>query len=110
MAPDFIDRLGWSAKIKSIQEELLVFICIGSFTNWGNQFEEVSENNFDLSVVLMSLGHHEEDLTLKSPVITDKDGLQLLMLLNSLLKLYKNKSISTSHIILARGATNNRPD
>ena len=58
----------------------------------------------------MSLGHHVEDLTLKSPVITDKDGLQLLMSLNSLLKLYKNKSNSTSHIILATGATNNRPD
>ena len=59
-----------------MQEELLVCICVGSFINWGNPFEEVSENKFDSFVVSMSLDHHEEDLALKSPVITDKNGLR----------------------------------
>ena len=57
-----------------MQEELLVCICVGSFINLGNPFEEVSENNFDPSVASMSLDYHEEDLALKSPVITDKNG------------------------------------
>ena len=71
-----------------MQEELLVCICVGSFIDWENPFEEVSENNFDPSVVLMSLDHHEEDFALKSPVITNKNGLHSFMSLvksNSLL-------------------------
>ena len=39
----------------------------------------------------MSLGYYEEDLPLKSPVITDKDDLRLLMLLIIFSKLDKNK-------------------
>ena len=65
-----------------------------SFINWGNPFDEVSGNNFDPSVVSMSLDHHEKDLPLKSPVITDKNGLRLFMSLKSLSKLDKNKSNS----------------
>ena len=42
----------------------------------------------------MLLGHREEDLALKSPVITHKDGLRLLMSLKNFLKLDKNKSNS----------------
>ena len=42
----------------------------------------------------MSLGQHEEYLALKSPVITDKDGLRLLMSLKCFSKLDQNKSIS----------------
>ena len=42
----------------------------------------------------MFLGHHEEDLALKLIVITDKDGLCLLMSLRSFTKLDKNKSNS----------------
>ena len=77
-----------------MQEELLVCICVDSFINWGNPLEEVIENNFDPSVVSMSLDHHEEDLSLKSPVITDKNGLRSFMLLKSFPKLDKNKSNS----------------
>ena len=55
-----------------MQEDLLVCICVGSFINWESPFEQVSENNFDPSVVSMSLDHHEEDLALKSLVITDE--------------------------------------
>ena len=77
--PEFTDRFGWSVKIKSVQEESLVFVCVGSFINWGNPFEEVSENNFNPSVVLIFLGHDEEHFALKSLVITSGDGLHLLM-------------------------------
>ena len=77
-----------------MQEDLLVFICVGSFINWGNPFEEDGAKNFDPSLVLMSLGYDEEDLTLKSPVITDQDGLRLLMSLKRFLKLDKNESNS----------------
>ena len=57
-------------------------------------FEEVSKNNFDPSVVLISLAHHEEDLALKSPAITDKYGLHLLLSPISFTKLDKNESNS----------------
>ena len=78
-----------------MQEELLVCcICVGFFFNSGNPFEEASENNFYPSVISMSLDHYEEDLALKSPVITDKNGLRLFISLNSLSKLDKNKSYS----------------
>ena len=82
-----------------MQEELLVCKCVGFFINWVNLFDEVSANNFDPSVVLMSLDHHEEDLALKSPVIADKNGLRSFTLFKNFSKLDKNKS---------RGAINNR--
>ena len=56
-------------------------MCIGSFINWESPSEDVSENNFNPSIVSVSLDHHEEDLELKSPVTADKDGLRLFMLL-----------------------------
>ena len=90
--PEFTDRFGWLVKIKLVQKELLVCISVGSSINWANLFEEVCENNFDPSVVSISLDHHEEDLALKSPVITDKNGLCLFMLLKSFSKLGKNKA------------------
>ena len=92
--PEFTDRSGWVVKIKSLQEEQLVYICVGSFINWGNPFEEVSENNFDPSVVSMSLDHHHEDFALKSPAITDKNDLRSFMSFKSFSKLDKNKSNS----------------
>ena len=55
---------------------------------------EVNENSFDSSVVLMSLGHKEKNIALKSSVVTHKNGLQLLMSLKSYSKLDKNKSNS----------------
>ena len=73
--PEFTDRLGWSVKIKSIQEELLVCKCVGSFINWETPFADVNESNFSPSEVLMSSDHQHDVLALKSPVITDKNGL-----------------------------------
>ena len=52
----FIDKLGWSKKIKSIQEEP-VWTSAGSFINREKPFEDVREKKFSLSVVLMSLHH-----------------------------------------------------
>ena len=48
--------------------------------------------NWDPSIVFMSLHHHEEDLALKSPVTTDKDGFRLFMSIKRFSKLDKNKS------------------
>ena len=63
--------------VKSIEEELFSWMCVGSFISWEKPFEEVNENNFNPSLVFISSGHQDEHLQLKSPVITDKDGLQL---------------------------------
>ena len=73
--PEFTDKFGWSVKIKSIQEELLVCKCVGSFINWETPFADVNESNFSPSEVLRSSDHQYDDLALKSPVITDKNGL-----------------------------------
>lgn len=94
MTPTFADRFGCSEKIKSIQEELIVRIYVGSSVNRENLFQEVNENYFDTSVVLMPLCHQEEDVALKSPLITHKDGLRLMMSFKSFSKLDKSKSNS----------------
>ena len=65
-------------------------MCVGSWINWEKPFEDISENNFNPSVVLILLDHQEEHLQLKSPVITDKDGLRLFMSFKSFRKLEKN--------------------
>ena len=90
--PEFTDRFGWSVNSKSMQEELLVWIWVGSFVNWEKPFEDVNEYKCDSCVVFKSLHHHEEDLTLKSPVTTDKDDLRLFMSLKRFSKLHKNNS------------------
>ena len=83
--PEFTDKFGWSVKIKSIQEELFVWICIGSLINWEKTFEDVNENNFDPFLVQKSFVHHARN-ALKSPVITAKDGLNLLISLKKMVK------------------------
>ena len=80
--PEFTDRFGWPVKTKLTQEELLVCICVGPLINCQNPFEDVSEYNFVPSEVLISSDYQDEDLALKSPVITDTVGLHLLMSLN----------------------------
>ena len=85
--PEFTDRFGWFVNIKLIQEELFVWIWVGSYFNWEKPFEDANEYKCDTSIVLMSLHHHEEDLALKSPVTTDIDGMRLLMLLKRFSKL-----------------------
>ena len=62
-------------KTKSIQVKLFVCISVGSLINCENPFEDVSEYNFVTSEVLIVSDHQDEDLALKSPVITDTVGL-----------------------------------
>ena len=83
-APEFVDRFGWSVNIKPIQEELLVCKCVGSFVNWETPFADANESNFSPCKVLMSSGYQHDVLALKSPVITDKNGLICSMLLKNL--------------------------
>ena len=90
--PEFTDKFGWFVNIKSIQEELFVWIWFGSFINWEKPFEDVSKYKCDPYVVFMSLHYHEEDIALKSPVTTDKDDLRLFMSLKKFSKLDKNNS------------------
>ena len=73
-------------KIKSIQEELFVWICVGLLINWEKPFEYVNENNFDPYVAV--------DFALKPPVNTAKDGFCLLISLKRWSKLVKNESNS----------------
>ena len=70
--PEFTDNFGWSIKIKSIQEELLVCKWVGSFINWENPFADVNESNFSHSEVLMSSDQHHDVLALKLSVIKVK--------------------------------------
>ena len=91
-----MDKSFWSVKIKSIQEVLFAWICVGSFMNWESPLEDVSENNFNPAIALMSLDHQEKDLELKSPVITDTDGLRLFM---SFRKLSKVDNESNSSVL-----------
>ena len=73
-----------------MQEELFVCILVGSFITWEKPFEDVNEYNCDPSIVFVLLHHYEEDLALKSPVATDKDGLLLFMSLKRFSKLDRN--------------------
>ena len=77
--PLLVTKLGWSVKIKSMQEELLVWMCVGSLTIWWKPFDVLNEKSFVASNESMPLDHQEVDLTLKSPNMTDTDGLRLLM-------------------------------
>ena len=86
------DKFTWSVNVKLIQEELLAWICVGSFINWEKPFEDVNVNNFNPSLVFISSDHQEEHLELKSPLITDKDGLRLIISFKTIWKLEKNAS------------------
>ena len=80
--PEFTDNFGWSVKIKSIQEELLVCKCVGSFINWETPFADINESNFSPSKVLMSSDRQHVVLALKSSAITEKHGLVFFMTLS----------------------------
>ena len=90
--PEFTDKFGWFVSIKSIQEDLFIWIWTGSFINWRKPFAEVDEYKCDPSIMFMLLHHHEKDLALTSPVTADKDCLRLFKPLKRLSKLYKNNS------------------
>ena len=56
-----------------------------------NPLENVSESNFNPSIVWVSLDHQDEYLELKSPVSTDKDVLRLFMSFKKFSKLDRNE-------------------
>ena len=62
--PEVTDKFGWSAKTKSMKQELFFELFVPS-------------------EVLISSDYQDEDLSLKSPVITDTVSLHLLMSLKS---------------------------
>ena len=74
-----VTKLGWSVKIKSIQEELFLWICVGSLIIWWKPFDVFNEKSFVSSNDSMSLDHQEVDLVLKSPSMTETDGWRVLM-------------------------------
>ena len=41
-------------------------MSVGSWVNWEKPFEDISQNKFNSSLVLISLDHQEEHLELKS--------------------------------------------
>ena len=56
--------------------------------NWEiSSLDDVSENNFNPWIVLVSLDHQAENFELKSPVITDTYGLCLFMSFKKFTKL-----------------------
>ena len=66
-----------------------------SFISWKSSLEDVSENNFNSSIVSMCLHQQEKDLQLNSPVVTEKDGLCLFMSFKKFSKLDRNESNSS---------------
>ena len=92
LTPEFPNKFVWFVNIKSMQEEVFVWIWVGSFINWEKPFEDVDEYKCDPSVVFISWHHHEEDLALKSAVTIDKDSLPLFISLKRFSKLGQNNS------------------
>ena len=72
-----ITKFGWSVKIKLIQEELFLWTCVGSLIIWWKPFNILNEKSFEPSNELMSLDHQEVDLAVKSPNMTETDGLKV---------------------------------
>ena len=68
---------------------------VGSDISWCNPYIVVSESMSVPSGEVMSSGHHDLDLTLKSPIIIVKDGLKPLTKLRKFSKFGKNPSNST---------------
>ena len=64
--PDSISKLGWELKIKSIHEEELFKICVGSLISWCKPFCEVTASIFLPSSLVISLLYQLLDLALKS--------------------------------------------
>ena len=77
-----------------MQEQLPVCICLVHSLIEKIHLRKLVNKKLDPSVVSMSLHHNEEDLELKSPVITNKDGLRSFISLKRFSKLDKNKSNS----------------
>ena len=80
-------KLGWSVKMRSMQDDEFSNRWVGSDISWCNPCIVVNELMSVPSGDVMSSGHHVVDLALKLPIIIVKDGL------SSLTKLSKFSSI-----------------
>ena len=63
--PLLTNKLGWSVKIKSMQEELFLWTCVGSLIIWWKPFNGLNEKSFEPSNESMSLHHQEVGSSVK---------------------------------------------
>ena len=71
--PDSIRTLGWELKIKSIHEEELFKVCVGSLIFWSKRFCEIIASVFLPSSTVISLLYQLLELVVKSPRATNKE-------------------------------------
>ena len=71
-----------------------VVSCVGSHIIWWKPFDVLNEKSFEPSNESMSIDHQEVDLALKSPNMTETDGLRTLMSNRRCSKFVKNPSNS----------------
>ena len=69
-------------KNKPLQEELFLWICLGSLKVCLKPFNALNEKHFVPSAVSMSLDQNEVNLGLKLPNMTKTDGLLCIDVLN----------------------------
>ena len=73
--PEYITKLGWDVKIKSMQGTELLKICVGSFIVWLRLNWEVARSTLGPSKVVLSFWYQSWILALKSPKTTIRNGL-----------------------------------
>ena len=71
--------LGWSVKIRSIEEDETANIWVGSDIKWSKPYIEVKELIWAPPGEVISSGHQPLDLVLKSPKIIVNDDLSWLI-------------------------------
>ena len=89
---DSITRLGWEVNIKSIQEEEFPKMWVSSLINCCRPNCEVTASILGPSDVVLLCLYQFEDLLLKSPKTTIKNGFWLLILSDESCKLSANSS------------------
>ena len=80
---DSITRLGWEVNIKSMQEEEFPRMWVGSLINCCRPNCEITASILEPSYVVLLCSYQVEDLALKSPRTTVKNGFWLLILSNA---------------------------
>ena len=79
LIPLIITRLGWSVKIRLIQDDKF-WMCVVSGINWEKPYSELIDSICVPSLFVMSWTHQLLDLALKSPSRIVKVGSLLLIL------------------------------
>ena len=73
--PNSVIKFGCDVNMRSIHEEQLCKICVGSFINWCYPNWGVTFSNAFLWDVVLSLQYQTLDFALKSPIATRRKGL-----------------------------------